>query len=347
MDRNSPKPDANTFSQLSALAIALQWLDSEGSASRPGHLLRTLVVSTQDALTRGEAPPEKDSGTLAEIWRQETAPHRSEAAPLRSSIVEAWWLARRQQLLQRLQDGGASLVPVLEVLPGGGRGIPTRYRIGFEALAKDLAEEPVGDLDEGDPGETLIYRIDPARPALWLRLLLGSKPFPVASWRGYILMGSAILNFILIALLWWAVYMHWSTPRPVTTDAITGLAIIIVLSGFLWWGTRPIRKLPTERVTLATSPYLAFGEIFGQLRTMPDSRKGDRRRIFSVVRHWGTCTVCAAEVDLDEGNRDFPGRLVGRCHDAPSEHVFSFDPVMLTGRPLRLPRSPGWPENRC
>ena len=340
MDENSPKPDANTFSQLSALAIALQWLDSEGSASRSGHLLRTLIVSTQDALTRGEEPPAKDSGTLAEIWRQEAAPDRPEAPPLRSSVVEAWWLARRQQLVQRLQDGDASLLPALEVLPGGGRGIPTRYRLAFETLAKNSTEEPADEVVGRDPDQTLVYRIDPARPAVWLRLLLGSKPFPVASWRGYILMGTAILNFLLIALMWWAVYMRWSTPSPVTTDAVIGVAITIVLSGFLWWGTRPIRKLPTERVTLAAAPYLAFGEIFGQLRTMPESRKGDRRRMFSVVRHWGTCTVCAAEVDLDEGNRDFPGRLVGRCHDAPSEHVFSFDPVLLTGRPLRLPGSP-------
>lgn len=341
MDGNSPKPDANTFSQLSALAIALQWLDSEGSASRPGHLLRTLVVSTQDALTRGEEAPAKDSGTLAEIWRQEEAPHRSEVTPLRKGIVQAWWLARRQRLLQMLQDGDASLQPVLEVLPGGGRSIPTRYRIGFEPLAKESTGEPTDEVDSGDSGQTLVYRIDPVRPALWLRLLLGSKPFPVASWRGYILMGTAILNFLLIALMWWAVYMRWSVPSPVTSDAIAGLAITIVLSGFLWWGTRPIRKLPTERVTLATAPYLAFGELFGQLRTMPESRRGDRKRIFSVVRHWGTCTVCAAEVDLDDGNRDFPGRLVGRCHDAPSEHVFSFDPVMLTGRPLRMPEPPG------
>lgn len=340
MDRNIPKPDANAFSQLSALAIALQWLDSEGSASRPGHLLRTLVTTTQDTLVRGKEPPVMDSGTLAEIWRQEEAPHRSEVAPLRKGIVQAWWLARRQRLLQMLQDGEASLQPVLEVLPGGGRSIPTRYRIGFEPLAKESTGEPADEVESGGSDQALVYRIDPVRPALWLRLLLGSKPFPIASWRGYILMGTAIMNFLLIALMWWAVYMRWSTPRPVTTDAIAGLAITIVLSGFLWWGTRPIRKLPTERVTLATAPYLAFGEIFGQLRTMPESRKANRGRIFSVVRHWGTCTVCAAEVDLDEGSRDFPGRLVGRCHDAPSEHVFSFDPVMLTGRPLRFPGPP-------
>lgn len=335
MDENSSKPDEYTFAQLSALVVAVQWLEGEGSSSRPGHLLMTLVKSTQEALSRGGAPPEKDSGTLAEIWRHEVAPHASDAAPLRSGVVLDWWQARQQSLLQRLQDGSVEWLPVLEVLKGGGRGNHSRYRISFQPLARDSADEPGGDQAEGDPRRALVYRIDPAQPALWLRVLLGTKPFPLVSWRGYILLGTAIINFLLIALLWWAVYMRWSTPAPITTDLMTGLVLTTALSGFLWWGTGPVRRLPSQRVTLATAPYLALGEIFGQLRTMPESRTGDRRRIFSVVRHWGVCTECAAEVDLEDGGREFPGRLVGRCHDAPSEHVFSFDPVKLTGLALR------------
>ena len=70
-------------------------------------------------------------------------------------------------------------------------------------------------------------------------------------------------------------------------------------------------------------------------RAMPDQPRLGRQRMVSLVRHWGTCPICAAEVDLDEGGAAFPGRLVGRCHDAPDEHVFSFDPVSLEGSPMR------------
>src|SRR5690625_543284 len=106
MDENSCKPDQNTFAQLSSLAIAVQWLDGEGSASRPGHLLRTLVTTTEDALRGGQAPHAMDSGTLAEIWRQEMAPRTSEVAAPRKKVVQDWWEARQQSLRQRLQDGG-------------------------------------------------------------------------------------------------------------------------------------------------------------------------------------------------------------------------------------------------
>lgn len=336
MPANSSKPDANTISQLSSLAIAVQWLDREGSSSRPGHLLKTLVASTQDALQRGESPPEKDSASLADIWRLEMASPQATGAPaLRSGVVTSWWDARQQSLLQRLQDGGAEWLPTLDVLKGGGRSLPTRYRIRFEPLPAASPAEPETESSGDASADSLTYRIDPAKPALWLRVLLGSKPFPIASWRGYILLGTAALNFTLIALLWWAHYLQWSAPRPVTTAAVTSLIVTVILSAFFWWQTTPLRQLPQRRVTLAGVTYLAMSELYGQLRTMPDSTGKDRRRIFSVVRHWGTCPVCAAEVDLDDGRRAFPDRLVGRCHDAPLEHVFSFDPVTLKGGRLR------------
>ena len=57
--------------------------------------------------------------------------------------------------------------------------------------------------------------------------------------------------------------------------------------------------------------------------------------MFSLVRHWGVCPVCSGDVDLDWGGAAFPDRMIGRCSDAPLEHVFSFDPVRLIGEPLR------------
>lgn len=137
-----------------------------------------------------------------------------------------------------------------------------------------------------------------------------------------------------IGLLWWVLWATWSTPQPVTTARLAEFGVTAALTGLLWWLTGPVRKLPTQRVTLAGSAHLAFNELFGQLRTMPEGSGKDRRRIFAVVRHWGNCPVCSAEVDLDDGGRAFPERLVGRCHDAPTEHVFSFDPVRLVGQRL-------------
>lgn len=216
----------------------------------------------------------------------------------------------------------------------------TRFSIGFEATAA-LAPD---DTDmEGDlPGPAtsalhparpvaITYRIDPAKPALWMRLLVGSQPFRINSWRGYVLLGSAVLNMALIGALGFLVYLDWSRPRPVSTADLAHLALVVALSIGLWTLSRPVRELPSRRVTLAGVSYLAISQLHGQLRAMHHSDRKVGGRVFSVVRHWGICPVCSADVDLDEGGSAYPDRLVGRCHDSPSEHVFSFDPVTLSG----------------
>ena len=177
--------------------------------------------------------------------------------------------------------------------------------------------------------------MSPAKPALWLRLLMGSRPFAMASWRGYLLAGLALVDVLLIYLIWLGVYLVWSEPKPVSTShvAIAGFAAFV--SYFLWRGIGPIWRLPTQRVTLAGPTFLALSELRGQLRTMPNTGRREAGRVFSVVRHWGVCPICSAEVDIQDGGSEFPGRLVGRCADAPLEHVYSFDPVLLTGRTLR------------
>lgn len=53
------------------------------------------------------------------------------------------------------------------------------------------------------------------------------------------------------------------------------------------------------------------------------------------VRHVGTCPVCNGRVTVQEGGRAFPDRLIGRCRASPREHVYSFDHLNLTGKPLQ------------
>ncbi|HFL6955250.1 TPA: hypothetical protein ACG4O9_001539 [Stenotrophomonas maltophilia] len=215
---------------------------------------------------------------------------------------------------------------------GGGRGLPSRLSFDFRPTPEAEPEEDVAP-PEADPTK-IRYQIDPAKPALWLRLLVGSRPFPVQSWRGYVLIGTAALNMVLIGLVWFWLYTSWSRGHAVTTATLAQLGLVMLVTAGLWWLLRPVILLPTQRVTIAEPSFLALSELYGQLRTMPAPGRKLKSREFSVVRHWGTCPICSAEVDLDYGRAAFPDRLVGRCHDAPLEHVFSFDPVRLVGRSL-------------
>lgn len=334
MDENSPKPSQTGNAQAESLRLALIWLDREGGGHRAARALRELLQVTLTAVSRGDPAPEMDMLTLREILQRVDGDDATSAKPLSGAELKTWWQARIEQLRQACVGQNCPWVPSLVVKTGGGRKRPSRLMFEFApALLEDQEEQEEQASDFGD--HVLRYRMDPAKPALWLRLLVGSRPFPMHSWRGYLLLALAGLTMLFIGLIWLSYYALWAQGQPITTAILAKAGLAIFVSGGLWWITKPIRDLPTHRVTLAGPIYLAISELYGQLRTMRSSSDKGKSREFSVVRHWGICPICSSEVDLDDGGRAFPDRLVGRCHDAPLEHVFSFDPVRLVGAPLR------------
>lgn len=336
MDENSPKPSQTVNAQAESLHLALIWLDREGGGHRAARALRELLQVTLTAVSRGDPPPEKDTLTLREILQQVDGDDATSGKPLSGAELKTWWQARVEQLRQACVGQNCPWLPSLVVKTGGGRKRPSRLMFEFEPAALGDQEEQASD--SGD--SVLRYRMDPAKPALWLRLAVGSRPFPMHSWRGYLLLALAGLTMLFIGLIWLSYYALWAQGQAITTAILAKAGLAIFVSVGLWWITKPIRDLPTHRVTLAGPVYLAVSELYGQLRTMRTGSDRRASREFSVVRHWGICPICSAEVDLDDGGKAFPDRLVGRCHDAPLEHVFSFDPVRLTGRGLRTDVTP-------
>ena len=81
---------------------------------------------------------------------------------------------------------------------------------------------------------------------------------------------------------------------------------------------------------------LAWSQLHGQLRLVRDAQSKVAGGWLQLVRHFAVCPICAGEIELADGNPSFPGRVVGRCGDSPTEHVFSFDPTSLVGMALRI-----------
>ena len=338
MDTNSSKPAQTSNSQVKSLQLALEWLGREGGEQRNARVLRELIEATVTALSRGDAPPEKDTITLRDLLqRLDGDQGGSWSKPFRAKELQNWWDARAEQLRQVCSVHGCAWTPRLVVKTGGGRGLPSR--LSFEFRSTDDAEADTSATGPEASPTLLRYQIDAAKPALWLRLLVGRRPFPVQSWRGYVLFGTAALNMMLIGLIWLGTFSSWTREQPITTAMLAQLGLVALVSAALWWLSKPVRQLPAQRVTMAGPSFLALSELYGQLRTMPAPGRQLRSREFAVVRHWGICPICSAEVDLDAGGTAFPNRLIGRCHDAPLEHVFSFDPVRLVGTALRAPSS--------
>ena len=332
MDTNSSKPAQTGNPQVQSLQLALDWLDREGGQQRNARALREVMETTLTAVSRGEPPPETDTPTLRDLLQRLDEAGDGPAKVLRATELEKWWNSRQEQLRQRCAQAGCALTPYFVVKKGGGRGLPSRLSFEFRPTPEAMPDE---DIATPDADSALVrYQMDPVRPALWLRLAVGSRPFPVHSWRGYVLFGTAAMNVALIGLIWLSMYALWKDGNAITTATLAQLGLALVVTVGLWWLSKPVFQLPTQRVTMAGPALLALNELYGQLRTMPAPGRKLKSREFAIVRHWGTCPICSAEVDLDYGRAAFPDRLVGRCHDAPLEHVFSFDPVRLVGWPL-------------
>lgn len=274
-----------------------------------------------------------DTTTLRLILQQVDGDDALPGKSFRAAELETWWSARAEQLRQECGRQGCLWIPRLVVKTGGGRHLPSRLSFDFVPIDAQDAEQGSAPLVSNRLA--VHYRMDPAKPALWLRLLVGSRPFPMHSWRGYLVMAIVVLGMLSMGLIWGGQYALWTRGLPITTGVLAQVGLLCIMTAGMWWMTKPIRNLPNDRVTIAGPIFLALSELYGQLRTMRTSSTPLKSREFSVVRHWGICPICSAEVDLDYGRKAFPDRLVGRCHDAPLEHVFSFDPVRLTGASIR------------
>ncbi len=130
-------------------------------------------------------------------------------------------------------------------------------------------------------------------------------------------------------------YVSWlarSVPQPVTTRELTLFLSIFGLPYLVWaMVIRPWVRLFDDRIVLAHDFLVHCNEKPAQFELLKDGEL----RLIRLVRYSASCPICGATLYLKDGAPDYPRRLVGRCHESPREHVFSFDRVTRRGSILR------------
>jgi hypothetical protein len=130
-------------------------------------------------------------------------------------------------------------------------------------------------------------------------------------------------------------YVGWissSIPHPVTIRELTLLLSLFGIPYLIWTVViRPSIRLFDDRIVLAHDLLINFKEKSAQFELLKDGEL----RLIRLVRYSADCPLCGATLYLEEGAPDYPRRLVGRCHESPREHVFSFDRVTRKGKSLR------------
>lgn len=147
------------------------------------------------------------------------------------------------------------------------------------------------------------------------------------------MMGLVIAEALVLLVLWGLVLLIMNRPRPITTGDLAMLAVASLIIWGWWRLQQPIVRLPVDRVTIAPDYFLAWSQYHGPAGS--GCAKQGRWRLVSACPPLGLLPRLLWRGRNLGGLEAFPGRLVGRCGDSPFEHVFSFDPVSLTGANLR------------
>jgi hypothetical protein len=335
---NSLKPIQTGLEEVSATAVLRRWVDQVGGNQRIPQVLDLLAEYTVQTLQAGHPSPALDADTLRQLYIDKYGgrmPEMPASRWLPSTSVRRWWDQRREQLAQACRQARLPLIPELTTQSGGGRGNTTQYRLDFRPLSAidDLCDE--GETANGPSSPRLIgYQSESAKSSWWLRPIIGTMPFRMRSWRGYLLLGMTLAEAFALLALWVLLLLGLRGSRPIQV-ADLGLLVTVPLITWTWWHfMQPLIRLPINRVTIANDLFLGWSQLNGQFRLIRDAKSKVAGGWFQFVRHHATCPICSGEVEIADGGDAFPGRLVGRCGDSPLEHVFSFDPVSLSGRIL-------------
>jgi len=203
------------------------------------------------------------------------------------------------------------------------------YYLGLEEIETE-ADEELGQEAIQNRENVLRYRIRKIQqPVLWARPLLKLDLEGVNLW----LMGG-IPSFLLIGMFFWLV----SIMRLSTYSQLSLYLPVVVALYMTWLMVRPLYHAIERRVAIAPIWLIRLRMASAQLdfrATQRNHPNGRPVRQLRIVCYQGNCPICGAMVNVRSGSHEFQGRLVGRCDEAPEEHLYSFDHITKIGVPLR------------
>lgn len=326
MDANTPQTPANPFPGVSlstdqSLALLHSYRAlAEGKASQAERMFHTATCIGEGQLERGD---QFLPIPLAELKDQ---------GEKTTNSAFARWVDSRRSTLQALatQKGLPAYLDIDFTGPGIG-GAGGRGRAGYGVWTVRSIDQ-ASPSTRPEPEGLVAYRAEAVRPSLPFRPVFDPQGAPRrASTRA---LAALILATQLLAMVLLSLAMLSLLAQPVTAWGVFVALVFVAAAGGLAVSTRALWQIPERKLVIAPWWLLAWNEPFGVVHM--GARQGPRgtMRPTALVRYTAECPVCGSDVELAEGGAQYPGRIVGRCLDAPSEHVLSFDPVTRTGRLL-------------
>lgn len=223
---------------------------------------------------------------------------------------------------------------MLQKAEGGGTGNPTLYRIDWAAanVAPVLPSPNDADALQASSQKAVRYVCeDIAEANPFARIF--TRGFQLKGWRRqlYIVALGAPLLFLWLLI----VQVIFGVTLSATVGGKTVLTSLLssaVIFGAVMVTVGPMYQLGVDRIVIA--PWW--------MQSVDNDRLLERRaplrhaeKSIKAVRYVAKCPLCGGKVSATKGRLEFFGRIVGRCEEAPVEHVFTFDHITRDGRWLR------------
>lgn len=160
-----------------------------------------------------------------------------------------------------------------------------------------------------------------------------TRGYFLESWRRYLYIAALAVPLIFLWLMLVQVIfgITWSYIVG-TRNVLSSLFSLGVMFWATWACLGPLYKLGVDKIVIA--PWW--------MQSTEEDRLLERRapprhpqKSIKAVRYVAPCPLCGGKISATTGRLEFFGRIVGRCDEAPIEHVFSFDHVTRNGRLLR------------
>lgn len=323
-----PSAEAALSPQAQAAAVVLAYLGNTQLAVNymAYEVLRALAVQTLARVRDGKST---DFTTLN--LKSAVAPDAAKEAsawlsPHWTRLIDAerdW----REGMIEAARRGGHQFIPKLEKLQGN----PSIYRIQAEPLPDESVPEAIPEVPAGG----IYYTPESvSAPGAFLNKALraGAIRWSMATrWSIMLVVMSTLIG--VLAVVWGLFYVGLRISRPLSPADLTLTALVLLMVIYVAQLFRFLGELFELRIVMAPTLLAPWSKDNVTLELRPSSEDSVGELVFA--RYSSTCPLCNASVVLFNGDKEFPGRIVGRCRRSAREHVYSFDPARKIGRPLR------------
>lgn len=312
------------------IAIGKDFLDNysgKGSGTLPYSVLKQIF----EFANSGEAPKD-ENGSVIFSWRdiQTSDDISDDGNRLKKNLKKGIdkWPSHYDKLNQDAVDKGLKHFPIFEQWEiGGGAGNLTKYLIKPQPVTETSA------IDKSTlPKGFICYTSETSETTNpFIKFVDGmiAKGFKL-----YMLLGTIVVAIMLaiLTVLAGLYLIHVQT----TTFGLLSLAIdtaIIVSALYLVFSHMYFAVM--KRIIIAPvylSPSKNYSTQLEYIRIKEKQKDGKPVRQFRIVSYVGECLICKSKVDVEKGKGHLSGRLIGRCTDSPTEHIYTFDHQTKLGK---------------